>query len=277
MSTTKPLTDLLTQTSQIVFKRATQHPFLKAAGQGQVPKRTLSQWLAQDRLYAQAYVRFIGGLLSKVTLPSRNPDSKKCRLPTTEQRIFDILVDSLVNIQRELQFFQDTAAEYGLDLMALMEHQNEDNCMGPNVFGAQPITRAYIDLFMSASSPGATLLEGMTVLFATEYCYLHAWKYAASVMATSSSGSSGASPSSFSAGHEMDLDGGALRRKFIPNWSSAEFEQYVATLGEITDELAGHLKGAEELEREKGKCVGWWRQVLWLEERFWPDVESKSV
>jgi thiaminase len=273
----EPFTSLLTGTSKKVFDRATQHPFLKAAGQGQVPKKTLSQWLAQDRLYAQAYVRFIGGLLSKVTLPPCNPDTKKCRSPTTEQRIFGILVDSLVNIQRELQFFEDTAVEYGLDLMALAEHQNEDDSMGTNVFGAQPVTRAYTDLFMSASSPGTTLLEGMTVLFATEYCYLHAWQYAASLMATCPPSSAAPSPASFSVGHEKDLDGGALRRKFIPNWSSPQFAQYVTTLGEITDELAGRLKGAEELEREKGKAVGWWRQVLWLEERFWPDVESKSV
>jgi thiaminase len=272
----EPLTNLLTATSKAVFERATKHPFLKAAGQGQVSKQKLSQWLAQDRLYAQAYVRFIGALLSKVVLPSRNPDSKKCRSPTTEQRIFGILVDSLVNIQRELQFFEDTAAEYELDLIALMDQQNEDHGMVPNVFGAQPITRAYIDLFMSAASPGATMLEGMTVLFATEYCYLHAWKYAASVLATSSPHSSGPSPFSFSAGYERDLDGGALRRKFIPNWSSPEFEKYVAALREVTDELAGRLKGAEELEREKGKCMGWWRQVLWVVERFWPDVDPKS-
>ncbi|KAH8692728.1 putative transcription regulator PAB1642 [Talaromyces proteolyticus] len=272
--TSKPLTSLLTSTSTVFFDRATKHPFLKAAGQGEVTKEKLSQWLAQDRLYAQAYVRFIGGLLTKVVLPTCNPDSKKCKSPTTEQRVFRILVDSLTNIQRELEFFDEVAMEYGLDLTALIDKPIEECPLGPGVFGPEPITRAYIDLFMSASSPGADLLEGFTVLFATEYIYLHAWKYAASIMATSPISATRPSPASFSAGPEKDLDGGALRRKFIPNWSSPEFEKYVATLRDITDELAGRLKGAEEVERARGKCIGWWRQILWLEEQFWPNLDE---
>lgn len=271
---TEPLTNLLTSTCKAAFKRATRHPFLKAAGEGQVSKLMLSQWLAQDRLYAHAYVRFIGLLLSKVVLPPRNPDSAKTRVPTTEQRVFDILVEALVNIQRELRFFEDTALEYELDLTALDEGEEKEKGTGPgtNLFGPQHITRAYIDLFMSAGSPGSSLLEGMTVLFATEYCYLHAWKYAAEVMEGSSPRPSGPSPASFSVGYERDPDGGALRRKFIPNWSNAEFERFVDTVRDVTDELAGRVKGAEECEREKGKCIALWRQVLWLEERFWPKM-----
>lgn len=272
--TSLPLTSLLTSTNPAGFERATKHSFLKAAGQGQVATDKLSQWLAQDRLYAQAYVRFIGGLLTKVVLPPCNPDSQKCRTRTTEERIFDILVDSLNNIQTELKFFDDVAMEYGLDLTAVACGPKEEPFLAPGVFAPNPITRAYIDLFMSASSPGSTLLEGLAVLFATEYVYLHAWKYAASVMATSTASSMQPSPASFSTGAERDWDGGALRRKFIPNWSSAEFEKYVDTLSDVTDELAGRLKGAEEMERAKGKCVGWWRHILWLEERFWPEVDA---
>ncbi|KAL1964112.1 hypothetical protein VTN77DRAFT_7530 [Rasamsonia byssochlamydoides] len=269
---TEPLTSFLTSCGKVAFKRATKHPFLKAAGEGQVSKLTLSRWLSQDRLYAHAYIRFIGMLLSKVVLPPRNPDSAKTRAPTTEQRVFDILVEALVNIQRELRFFEDTALEYGLDLTALEESEEKEKEKGPVVFGPLPITRAYIDLFMAAGSPGASLLEGMTVLFATEYCYLHAWKYAASVMETSSPRPTEPSPASFSTGYERDPDGGALRRKFIPNWSNPEFEKFVDTIRDVTDELAGRVKGAEEAEREKGKCIGWWRQVLWLEEKFWPKM-----
>lgn len=268
----EPLTNLLTSTCKPAFKRATKHPFLKAAGEGQVSKQMLSQWLAQDRLYAQAYIRFIGLLLSKVVLPPRNPDSARTREPTTEQRVFDILVDALVNIQRELRFFEETALEYGLDLLAMEASEEKEKAAG-TVFGPQPITRAYIDLFMSAGSPGASLLEGMTVLFATEYCYLYAWRYARSVMGEASPRPAEPSPASFSVGYDSDPDGGALRRKFIPNWANPEFEKFVNAIRDVTDELAGRVKGAEEGEREKGKCLGWWKQVLWLEERFWPKME----
>jgi thiaminase len=269
-----PLTSLLKSTSTAAFEKATKHPFLEAAGKGEIPKEKLSQWLAQDRLYAQAYVRFIGALLTKVTLPPSNPNSRQARTPTTEQRVFDILLESLNNIHRELQFFDDVSMEYGLDVTALTPEQIEADHKGAGFFEPRPITRAYIDLFMSASSPGVTLVEGLTVLFATEYVYLQAWKHAASVMATSSiCQTTQPSPASFSTGPERDLDGGALRRKFIPNWSSTDFEKFVNTLGEVADEVAGSLKGVEVIEKTKWNCTGWWRQILWLEEQFWPRVD----
>jgi thiaminase len=260
----KRVTGLFTSTFGSLSDRATKHPFLKAAGQGQVSKEILSQWLAQDRLYAQSYVRFIGLLLSKVCLPSGNPNTRKSQEPTTEQRVFDILVEVLVNIQRELCFFESIAAEYGLDLTALPSEVGGEGISG--IFGPSPITRAYIDLFMSAGSAGASLLEGMSVLFSTEYCYLHAWKYAAFISMSSSTATS-------LVDDQEDADGGALRQRLIPNWSSLDFEEFVLRLQDVTDELGGRVKGAEEGERERGKCLGWWKQVLWLEERFWPQVE----
>lgn len=262
----KRVTSLLTSTFGSLFDRATKHPFLKAAGQGQISKTILSEWLAQDRLYAQSYIRFIGLLLSKVRLPSGNPNTRKSQEPTTEQRVFDILVEALVGIQSELRFFDSTAAEYGLDLTAIPRDEVEGEGTS-GIFGPSPITRAYVDLFMSAGSAGVSLLEGMSVLFATEYSYLQAWKYAAFIsMSTSTT-------TGLVGDLDMDADGGALRRKFIPNWSSLEFEQFVLRLQDVTDELGGRVKGAEEGERERGKCLGWWKQVLWLEERFWPQVE----
>jgi len=260
----KRITGLFTSTFGSLFDRATKHPFLKAAGQGQISKEILSQWLAQDRLYAQSYVRFIGLLLSKVCLPSGNPNTRKSQDPTTEQRVFDVLVEALVNIQRELRFFESTAAEYGLDLTALPNEVEGEGTSG--IFGPSPITRAYIDLFMSAGSAGVSLLEGMSVVFATEYCYLHAWKYAAFTSMSTSTATGLVDDLD-------DADGGALRQRFIPNWSSLDFEQFVIRLQDVTDELGGRVKGAEERERERGKCLGWWKQVLWLEERFWPQVE----
>lgn len=270
-----PLTSLLRVTSKSAFEKATHHPFLEAAGKGELPKEKLSQWLAQDRLYAQAYVRFIGALLTKVVLPVNNPHSRPKSAVPIEQHVFDILVEALNNIQRELKFFDEVAMEYGLDVTALFNQQNENQHLGVGYFEPQFITRAYIDLFMSAASPGVTLLEGMTVLYATEYVYLHAWKHAAAVMSnTAISCETQPSPSSFSTGAERDLDGGALRRKFIPNWSSPEFEKFVIRLGEVVDELAGCIKGADVIEKTRSQCIGWYRHILWLEEQFWPDVSE---
>lgn len=270
-----PLTSQLRITSKSAFEKATKHPFLEAAGKGELPKEKLSQWLAQDRLYAQAYIRFIGGLLTKVVLPTNSPHSRTKRAIAIEQHVFDILVEALNNIQRELKFFDEVAMEFDLDVTALSNQQNENQHLGVGYFEPLFITRAYIDMFMSASSPGVTLLEGMTVLYATEYVYLHAWKHAAAVMSsTAISHETLPSPSSFSTGAERDLDGGALRRKFIPNWSSPEFEKFVIRLGEVVDELAGCVKGADVIEKTRSQCIGWYRHILWLEEQFWPDVNG---
>jgi hypothetical protein len=41
----------------------------------------------------------------------------------------------------------------------------------------------------------------------------------------------------------------------------------------VLDEMAGQIKGAEEAEIMRGRCLEWWRQVVWLEERFWPVMD----
>ncbi|KAK1139876.1 hypothetical protein N8T08_011121 [Aspergillus melleus] len=100
----------------------------------------------------------------------------------------------------------------------------------------------------------------MVVLWATETCYLRAWRFAAGFLDQQQ-------------GETQDTDGGALRKEFIPNWSSREFEGFVDGIGELVDEMA---RGLLVADGEKGemmrRCERWWRQVVWLEERFWPDV-----
>ena len=242
-----------------LYNQATTHPFLTHAAHGTIPKPLLSQWLSQDRLYAQSYIRFIGALLSKTRLPN-HPGTT-----TVENRIADLLIDALVNIRRELGVFNDVAGEFGLDL----EGDADDgggggggatSTEGEKLFEPNPITHSYIDLFMSASSPATTLLEGMVVLWATEICYLRAWQYAR----TTSTQTRG----------EEDADGGALRKHFIPNWTSSEFVAFVERIGEVVDEMAGLVlvEGGENREDVLGRCALWWRQVLYLEGRFWPDV-----
>ncbi|KAL4992172.1 hypothetical protein BDW68DRAFT_150681 [Aspergillus falconensis] len=256
------LTTHLLSTTPTALHRATTHPFLRHAGSGTLPKCKLAAWLSQDRLYAQTYVRFIGSLLSKVHLPSTpsNPNN-----PGISEKILDILIDALNNIQLELRFFEDVARGYGLDLNTITPPEESDpEVEARGKFAPAPITQAYIDMFMSAASQGNSLLEGLVVLWATEVCYLKAWRYAAGFLEKSM-------------GNGTGEDGGALREKFIPNWASEEFEEFVKRIGDVVDEFAGLELGMDLNEGDDGgldKCERWWRQVVWLEERFWPQVQE---
>ncbi|KAJ5749134.1 uncharacterized protein N7511_010830 [Penicillium nucicola] len=398
MTSQGPLTTYLLGSTPNGLARATNHPFLAAAGRGTLPKSTLSQWLSQDRLYAQSYIRFIGLLLAKIRLPSQAPSNPTPQQHTPEQKAITVLIDALVNIRTELAFFEKTANDYGLDLTAISPEEggivltscgsgrcittsagisstgssacpgftggrdgkdllsrdpslddfgagsgssgviatgsgshsadhglcrSQGECQMPAgsepcvplpqyeaqsvqnlspfgkvltptpttttggaagpartleatdvamelercgtiCFSASRTTRAYIDMFMSAGSAGVSVLEGLAVLWATEVCYLRAWKFAAGCMREH-----GEEKDDYS----EDADGGALRGQFIGNWSSVEFEAFVDSIGDVVDEMAGQLKGAEESEMMRGRCLEWWKQILWLEERFWPNVE----
>ncbi|KAE8144139.1 heme oxygenase-like protein [Aspergillus avenaceus] len=242
-------------------QKATTHPFLHAAGNGTLPKQTLSKWLSQDRLYAQSYITFIGSLLSKLQLPTSPSPSAHA---TIAKRVIRVLIDALQNITRELEFFKSVAGEYGLDLGMSWDcdlddfgNGNDNEEKGKERFGPSPVTHAYLDMFGRAGSAGASLLEGMVVLWASEVCYLTAWRFARGVMESTEG--------------RGELDGGALRERFIPNWTSGEFEEFVNAIGDLVDELAGEVDGREK-EVLLEKCEGWWRQVVWLEERFWPEV-----
>ncbi|KAL2813145.1 hypothetical protein BJX63DRAFT_232085 [Aspergillus granulosus] len=255
------LTTHLLAATPSALQRATTHPFLELAGAGRIPKPLLSQWLSQDRLYAQSYVRFIGALLAKIQLPRTPSDPSN---PSAHERILTVLIDAVTNIQTELGFFESSAREFGLDLNAPPAVEGAAGEEAGMAFGAAPITQSYIDMFMSASSPGTSLLEGLLVLWATEVCYLRAWRFAASGREESMGAKGDGSE---------DADGGALRTRFIPNWSSPEFEAFVDKIGKVLDEFA-----AEELEKlgedALAKCERWWGQVVWLEERFWPNVKE---
>lgn len=86
------------------------------------------------------------------------------RLPDTaitmENTIFrtmDLLISTLNNVRREMNFFDNTASKYGLQI------DSED---------VKPATKGFIDLFASASSSGTSLLEGLVLLWATEHVCL---------------------------------------------------------------------------------------------------------
>jgi len=156
MADTHLTTHLLSLPSTIEpLKRATTHDFLTHAGRGTLSPTVLTRWLVQDIHYTRGYIRFIGGLLSQLRVPLSIYLSSGEK--TLHARIFDLLISSLNNIQRETQFFEDTAKEYGLELDMKAE--------------IEPVTRTYVQCFDAVRSGSGVggLLEGLTVLWATEH------------------------------------------------------------------------------------------------------------
>lgn len=74
-------------------------------------------------------------------------------------RLADMLVDSLVNIRRELKFFEDVAARYGMDINVTEEHVSDG-------------VRLYRELFSAVGealeSGKVSMLEALVVLWGTE-------------------------------------------------------------------------------------------------------------
>lgn len=143
------LTAHLLQTMSSIFNAATQQPFLSHSGCGTLSLQSLAMWMVQDGHYTRAYIQFIGALIAKIRLPA-GVNSQFHPM----YRTMDLLISALNNIRREMSFFEITASKYNIGLVEV----------APN-----NITRAYLDLFASVSSPSSSLLEGMVVLWATEH------------------------------------------------------------------------------------------------------------
>ena len=251
------LTSSLVESSKGPFESATKSPFLVAAGRGILSREKLSQWLSQDRLYAQTYISFIGGLLAQVQLPITHvPPKNQDQSP--HWRIAHILQSCLNNIFRELQLFEDVAQKYELDLEA---RQAEE-------FAPAEATADYTRLFQSFTCPIRkdekdenslqVLLPGLVVLWATEKCYLHAWQFAAKHLDASKDPS-------------QDADGGALRRVMIPNWTSDAFTDFVHDLENLVNTLANEMSPHVQSDIQS-RCGSLWYEVLDIERRFWPEV-----
>ena len=236
---TQPLTAHLLNLSPAGHKTATTHPFLLRAGRGTLDPTTLSSWLRQDRLYALSYVSFIGSLLSKINIPTH-----ATRASTIEWKITDCLIDALINIRREIGLFEDILRQ---DFGWGGDEENDR---------ARTQTKAYTDLFAGAGAPNQPLLVGMTALWATEKCYLDAWRFARGNI-----------------GDDVGVaKGDTMREVLIPNWSSDEFEDFVTRIGGLLDELAAQ-EGVTKADLRKYEDV--WNQVLWAEANFWPEMERK--
>lgn len=252
----------LTSLDPEAFRSATQAKFLENAGNGTLSKELLQEWLAQDRLYAQAYLRFASLLLANVPLPSTVSANH------INERLADLIIEAITNIRQELKFFEDVAQRYGLALEASVVSR-----------GVQSYRALFTDIGEGIEKDTHGLLSGMVLLWGTEKCYLEAWKYASTF--------SSMSPM------EADLDGGALRREFIPNWTSDEFVRFVDRCENLMDEIWdgqhrdrnsellmrgmwwGRWGGADR-EQQKAEWLAWvgrfWQRILYAEEIFWVKV-----
>ncbi|GFZ42848.1 hypothetical protein JCM24511_00566 [Saitozyma sp. JCM 24511] len=256
------------------FDTATRHPFLLSAGQGTLDKDVLERWLRQDYLYAfVGYVKFASLLLSRLPVPSAIPSPSTAHHLTPSgalSRAHPLLLFSLTNISRETSFFVSTATAHGLALhtRAAGDRGTMGETIMPDVRGEddrtgllgeyEPVTRSYVD-FLVATAAGRGVEEGLVALWAMEKAYLTAWTFARSH-------NSKPTPEDATSGTHTETQ--KALDKFIDNWTNDEFVGFVNECEEVVDGL-GIEVGSELGER----CEQVFRQVLWLEQRFWPAVE----
>ncbi|KJE02401.1 hypothetical protein I311_03798 [Cryptococcus gattii NT-10] len=231
------------------FKAATTHPFLEQAGKGVIDPKSLRAWLKQDYLYAYVgYIKFASSVLSHLHIPT--PLSTPS--PNTSKAI-SVLTFSLANVKRETDFFVSTAKAHGLDVFS---PDANDGAEGGLLGEYNEITRAYVDFLHAVGGVGA-VEEGLVLLWAMEIAYLTAWRNAKSLRPETLTS---ADPSSLSQTQQALL-------KFVDNWTSDEFVEFVTDCADIVDG-AGIEIGSALAER----CETVFKRTLWLEQRFWPSV-----
>lgn len=65
----------------------------------------------------------------------------------------------------------------------------------------------------------------------------------------------------------------ALHQALIPNWTSPAFSKFVDATRALVDELA-NITTTRDGKEEMVRCEEIFRQICWLEERFWPKVNG---
>lgn len=238
--------------------RATQHPFLSRAANGNLPKSVIAQWLVNDREYLKGYIAANQNLLNLLRSQHRKP-TPVGEEPDIETRLTAWCEAGVQNGEREMRFFSEVAEIYKIDLPILSSDAHKLEGL-----------RRYEALFakVTAQQPNTFIpwLEGAVLLWATEKCYYEAWSWARRQDAQSS-------PRSF----DNDQDGGAMRREFIPNWSNRDFLMFVEQLERIVNEGVSEAVGRDDVKWKdvKRRTGAIWQAVLDAEEAFWPEVTDK--
>jgi hypothetical protein len=253
------LTEDLLETHAEQWQSATQANFLLAAAEGRLPKDVEGRWLASDRLYVHAYIKSVGLLLHNLKLPREPPSDTKDEQYITQ---FAEWLNSALSAKRdEEKFFIDTAKQYDLNLEVKSE---EDELAG--LHQLQNLFEKTAASPTEAEGKPLPWLEAAVVFWGTEQCYLDAWSWA-----------KGKEPigATVVSAVGQDSDGGAMRKEFIPSWTSAEFKGVVKQLKDIVDgavneeiRKTGVAAKNELIERVQAK----WKELLVAEIVFWPDV-----
>lgn len=255
------------------FTAATQSPFLAAAGAGRLPKAILGKWLANDRLYIHAYIKAAGRTLAIIDLPQTTATKPPASVNPSTQLV-DWLLTTLTELRREERLFIDVAGRYGLSIDLETDVSEEGGRDVQRVPGA--VKSAGLVMFerlFGSLHPAASVdrsvplpwLEAAVVFWGTERVYLEAWTWAR-----------GRQNSGDGDREEEDVDGGALRKEFIPNWSNDGFREFVQQLGMILDGAVDEVVSAlgegirTDLLRRAEKV---WRELVAAETVFWPDVD----
>ncbi|BGP55546.1 hypothetical protein JCM8202_001650 [Rhodotorula sphaerocarpa] len=238
---------------------ATEHPFLAAAGRRELTREKLSEWLTQDRFYAlHGYPKFVASLIAALPLAS----------PTHQHQARDtlaLLAYALTNIARETEFFDSLPPRFLVDMEADPSPDERDVRFKTNLGSLQgkmmrPTTRAFVDLLISTGAEagriGGGMEEGLVLLWAMEKLYNTAWRYAASLSPVPSSSRNPSDPRTSAALDEL-----------VANWTNDEFGEFVAECEREVDKL-DLQEGTEQWERAEEI----FKYVLYLEQRFWPDI-----
>ncbi|WVQ94415.1 hypothetical protein IAU59_001494 [Kwoniella sp. CBS 9459] len=231
------------------LEKAITHPFLRQCGEGSIQREPLREWLKQDYLFAyEGGIKYTAALLSKLSL---SPSSSSIRSPIAAKAV-PILGWSATNLLRETDWFLWVAKEHGLDVFDPVRREAEMERHG--LLGEyNPVTRGYIDYLQTIGALG-TIEEGLVVLWASEKIYNAAWTYAKTHRKAVSS---------------SDTDNVTQQAlvKFIDNWTTPEFIEFVGRCEDMVDSLDIQL-GTERAEL----CEKAFRNTLWYEQRFWPSV-----
>ncbi|TLS30469.1 hypothetical protein PpBr36_03615 [Pyricularia pennisetigena] len=275
------LTEHLLESNPEAYAAATQSPFLLAAAKGRLSKELLGRWLANDRLYIQGYIKAVGRTLDAVDLPQTTATEPAGQQPSPEVEFVNWISNALAGLCREQGMFVDVAARYGLDL-ALETGPDGRVSESAKLPGLVQFEALFASLFPRGWHGAAGVddrqqqtqkhseaqplpwLEAAVVLWGTERVYLDAWSWAKSRQISMSSADKG-----------EDQDGGAVRKEFIPNWTSLDFSAFVARLGGVLDravarEGEGEAVRQQIVERAKRK----WDELVAAEAAFWPVLDS---
>lgn len=282
------LTEHLLNSAPEEYRAATQAPFLRAAAEGRLSKEALGRWLASDRLYFHSYIRAAGRLLASLDLPqtvTAVPQLPPGEDESPEMALVDWIIEDLVRIRDSEKQLVAVASRYGIEIgidtrRPIGPAEPEPGSLGVSGVDRYSGTVAMEELLGSvasrpsseveaASHPSAPAvlpwLEAAVMFWGTERCYVDAWSWARAQQLVESGGEA-----------RDDADGGALRREFIPSWSSDAFKGFVAGLGGIIDRAVDGAveRGGKEVREEVLRRVeGKWRSLVVAGAAFWPAVD----